>query len=148
MSQAEPTEPLPPLVADAMVIHHFAKADRLDVLGATLSNLFTTHIVAREVDKYRKDYPSLRSVTDLEWLHVLPQDTDEELIAFEKWANLLGSKETDSRSEEPDPGPQEHNLGEASVFAAAEIHKLVAITDDRDATRVGRKNGLDIHGTV
>ncbi|MBB4913227.1 putative nucleic acid-binding protein [Streptosporangium saharense] len=126
--------PLPPLVADAMVIHHFAKADRLDVLGACVSTLTTTHIVAKEVDKYSDQYPSLRSTADLEWLRVLPQDTDEELIAFGQWANLLGA--------------DEHNVGEASVFTAAEIHGLVAITDDRDATRVGRAQGLEIHGTV
>lgn len=134
MTLASPGEPLPPLVADAMVIHHFAKADRLDVLGASLSRLSTTHIVAREVDKYCNDYPSLRSITDLEWLSILPQDTDEELVVFERWVNLLGAGE--------------HDLGEASVFTAAEIYELVAITDDRDATKVGRKNGLNIHGTV
>ncbi|MEU7909879.1 hypothetical protein [Microbispora bryophytorum] len=134
MSVAEPSEPLPPLVADAMVIHHFAKADRLDVLGASVSALTTTIIVAREVDKYQNEYPSLRSVTDLEWLNILPQDTDEELVAFQQWIDLLGAGD--------------HDLGEASVFAAAEIHKLVAVTDDHDATKVGRNNGLEIHGTV
>ncbi|WP_067179676.1 hypothetical protein [Microtetraspora niveoalba] len=84
MTMARPGEPLPPLVADAMVIHHFAKADRIDVLGASVSTLSTTHIVAREVDKYRSEYPSLRSIADLEWLSILPQDTDEELISFEQ----------------------------------------------------------------
>ncbi|MFE3455850.1 hypothetical protein ACFXJ8_43815 [Nonomuraea sp. NPDC059194] len=57
-------------------------------------------------------------------MRILPQDTDEELIAFEQWVGLLGAGEYD--------------LGEASVFTAAETHGLVAITDDRDATKVGR----------
>lgn len=131
---ADAGEPLAALVADAMVLHHFAKADRLDVLGSCVATMSTTYIVAREVDKYSDAYPSLRSVRDLEWLRILPQDTDEELIAFERWVNLLGAGE--------------HDLGEASVFTAAEIHGLTAITDDRDATRVGRSRGLDIHGTV
>jgi len=134
VSVAETIEPLPPLVADAMVLIHFAKADRLDVLGTCLSSLSTTRIVAAEVDKYCAEYPSITSISDLEWLAILPQDTLEELLAFERWVQLLGSGE--------------HDLGEASVFAAAEVHELVAITDDRDATRVGSKHGLEIHGTV
>ncbi|WP_431916841.1 hypothetical protein [Nonomuraea jabiensis] len=134
MTTATPGDRLPPLVADAMVIHHFAKSDRLDVLGASVSELSTTHIVAEEVDKYCHLYPTLRSIRELEWLRILPQDTDAELIAFERWVNLLGAGE--------------HDLGEASVFTAAEIHQLVAITDDRDATKVGRAWGLDVHGTV
>ena len=134
MSVAERIEPLPRLVADAMVLHHFAKADRLDVLCTCLSSLSTTRIVATEVDEYCAEYPSITSISDLEWLAILPQDTLEELLAFERWVQRLGSGE--------------HDLGEASVFAAAEVHELVAITDDRDATRVGRKHGLEIHGTV
>lgn len=134
MMMAKPSEPLPPLVADAMVIHHFAKADRLDVLGASVREMSTTHIVATEVDKYCSEYPSLRSIRELEWLTILPQDTDEELVAFDEWTNLLGAGE--------------HDLGEASVFTAAQTHRLLALTDDRDATKVGRAQGLDIHGTV
>lgn len=51
MTAATPDDPLPPLVVDAMVLHHFAKSDRLDVLGASVSTMSTTHIVATEVDK-------------------------------------------------------------------------------------------------
>lgn len=134
MTAATSESSLPSLVVDAMVLHHFAKSDRLDVLGASVPDMSTTHIVATEVDNYSSEYPSLRSVKDLEWLRILPQDTNEELIAFGEWIDLLGAGE--------------HDLGEASVFAAAQIHGLVAITDDRDATRVGRKRGLVVHGTV
>jgi predicted nucleic acid-binding protein len=34
------------------------------------------------------------------------------------------------------------------VFAFAEIHGTVSITDDRPATRVARTCGLDVHGTL
>jgi predicted nucleic acid-binding protein len=34
------------------------------------------------------------------------------------------------------------------VFAAAEIHRGIAVTDDRAATRVGRAYGLPVHGTI
>jgi len=132
--RGEDVEPLPPLVADATVLHHFAKADRLDVLASGVREMATTRIVVGEVDRYRADYPGLNSITDLTWLRILPQDTDAELLAFERWINLLGAGE--------------HDIGEASVFAAAETHGLVAITDDRDATRVGRANGLEVHGTI
>lgn len=42
----------------------------------------------------------------------------------------------------------ERNLGEASVFSAAELLGAIAITDDQDAVRVGRKYGLNVHGTL
>ncbi|MBM7769948.1 putative nucleic acid-binding protein [Actinokineospora baliensis] len=45
-------------------------------------------------------------------------------------------------------GASQRNRGEASVFAAAEIHNRIAITDDRNATRVARHYGLTVHGTV
>ena len=38
--------------------------------------------------------------------------------------------------------------GEASVFAVAELRLATAITDDRDAVRVARTYGLDVHGTI
>lgn len=40
------------------------------------------------------------------------------------------------------------NPGEASVLAAAELQHGIAITDDRDATRVSRRFGADVHGTI
>ncbi|GGK79387.1 hypothetical protein Sme01_21840 [Sphaerisporangium melleum] len=134
MTMVKLSDPLPSLVADAMVIHHFAKADRLDVLGACVVQMTTTNIVADEIERYVHHYPSLVSLAKLEWLQILPQDTDEELIALHRWAALLGAGAYD--------------LGEASVFAAAETHSMIALTDDRDATRVGRRRGLEIHGTV
>jgi predicted nucleic acid-binding protein len=34
------------------------------------------------------------------------------------------------------------------VLAAAELRSGTAITDDREAARVGRKHGVSVHGTV
>ncbi|MCP3801685.1 hypothetical protein NLX83_20695 [Allokutzneria sp. A3M-2-11 16] len=45
-------------------------------------------------------------------------------------------------------GAGDRNQGEASVFAAAELLKGMAVTDDQAATRVARKYGLEVHGTV
>jgi hypothetical protein len=44
--------------------------------------------------------------------------------------------------------PVADNLGEASVFAAAELRSATAITDDPGPVRVARKHGLDTHGTI
>lgn len=45
-------------------------------------------------------------------------------------------------------GSSERNLGEASVFSAAELFRGVAVTDDREAVVVGRAHGLEVHGTI
>jgi predicted nucleic acid-binding protein len=45
-------------------------------------------------------------------------------------------------------GTTERNLGEATVFAAAEVLPAIAIVDDRSATQVARNYGLEVHGTL
>jgi predicted nucleic acid-binding protein len=40
------------------------------------------------------------------------------------------------------------NIGEVTVFAAAEVLRAVAVTDDRNATAVARAHGLTVHGTI
>ncbi|MBO3746530.1 hypothetical protein J5X84_10680 [Streptosporangiaceae bacterium NEAU-GS5] len=49
-------------MADTMVIHHFALADRIDVLGAYVTQLTTTYVVESEIRRYLRDYPSLTRV--------------------------------------------------------------------------------------
>ncbi|WP_027931872.1 hypothetical protein [Amycolatopsis thermoflava] len=61
-------------------------------------------------------------------------DTIEELQCFAKWCRRIGG--------EP------RNRGESSVFAEVERHGGVAITDDRDAVRVGRAYDLSVHGSL
>ncbi|MBF6210807.1 hypothetical protein IU433_09815 [Nocardia puris] len=39
-------------------------------------------------------------------------------------------------------------MGEASVFAAAELLNGIAITDDRASIKVARNHGLEVHGTL
>lgn len=69
-----------------------------------------------------------------DWLAVTPLDTLDELRTFATWAERIGSGERDQ--------------GEASVFAVAELRSATAITDDREAVRVARTYGLDVHGTI
>ncbi|GAA2341010.1 hypothetical protein [Dactylosporangium salmoneum] len=70
----------------------------------------------------------------IDWMQIATLDAMEDLRTFVKWADRLGSGR--------------HGLGEASVFAAAELRQGVAITDDRGAVKVARKHGVDVHGTI
>jgi predicted nucleic acid-binding protein len=58
----------------------------------------------------------------------------DDLRCFVRWTDRLGA--------------QDRNLGEASVLAATELRAGTAITDDREATRVARRCGADVHGTI
>ena len=124
------------LVFDTMILSAFAEADRLDVLGDLLAgeDCYTTDIVLDEVRQGGLTRPFLSAVEDAEWLGGGSLATDAELAALLAWVQLVGSGN--------------HDLGEASVFAFAEIHGAIAVTDDRAATRVARKFGLKVHGTL
>ncbi|GIH90986.1 hypothetical protein Psi01_16160 [Planobispora siamensis] len=133
MSSAEP-DPL--LVFDAMGLSHFARAERLDVLRDLLIGVtcLTTHVVREEIREGCQAYPILQTVLDANWLGLARLDSLDEIRCFAKWVQRIGSSERD--------------LGEASVFSAAELSQGIAITDDREAVAVGRAHGLQVHGTV
>ncbi|NUT52223.1 MAG: hypothetical protein HOV94_33750 [Saccharothrix sp.] len=124
------------LVFDAMVLNHFARAERLDVLADLLldCDCLTTEVVRAELREGAAVHPVLEDALGLEWLDVVPLDSIDELIAFTTWVERIGSGARDR--------------GEASVFAAAELTGAVAISDDREAVRVARHHGLDVHGTL
>ncbi|MGN9785102.1 hypothetical protein ACTMTF_26975 [Nonomuraea sp. ZG12] len=126
----------PVLVFDAMCLNHFARAERLDVLRDLLAGdtCLTTHVVREEIREGVRAYPILQAVLDTDWLQLARLDTLEEIRCFTKWVRRIGSSE--------------RNLGEASVFSAAELSRGIAITDDREAVEVGRANGLEVHGTL
>jgi predicted nucleic acid-binding protein len=123
-------------VFDAMGLSHFARAERLDVLRGLLvdKESWTTQVVLEEVKKGVASYPALRDVLTADWIKVARLDTIDEIRLFALWARRLGSGERD--------------LGEASVFAAAELRSATAITDDPGPVRVARTHGLDVHGTI
>lgn len=62
-----------------------------------------------------------------DWIKVARLDTLDEIRLFALWTRRLGSGERD--------------LGEASVFAAAELRSATAITDDPAPVRVARTHG-------
>ena len=119
-----------------MCLSHFARAERLDVLRDLLvdKECWTTQVVLEEVKKGVATYPALRDVLAADWIKVARLDALDEIRLFALWARRLGSGERD--------------LGEASVFAAAELRSATAITDDPGPVRVARTHGIDTHGTI
>ncbi|MBG0819714.1 hypothetical protein HS048_02975 [Planomonospora sp. ID91781] len=126
----------PALVFDAMCLNHFARAERLDVLRDLLmgTTCLTTHVVREEIRAGMQAHPVLRAVLEADWLGLAKLDSLDEIRCFAKWVQRIGSSE--------------RNLGEASVFSAAELSHGIAVTDDREAVAVGRAHGLEVHGTV
>ncbi|MEV0807411.1 hypothetical protein [Micromonospora sp. NPDC050200] len=133
-SHGRVNEPL--WVFDTTVLNHFARADRLDVLANMVIGrpCATTAVVLDELRSGAERHPALSSALELDWVQVIALDHSAEIRCFADWVRRIGAGARD--------------MGEASVFAAAEIHGGVAITDDRDATRVGRAYGLSVHGTI
>ncbi|MEU0884816.1 hypothetical protein ABZ345_40015 [Lentzea sp. NPDC005914] len=125
-----------PLVLDTMCLSHFALIERLDVLGDLLSggDCWTTAIVKDELSRGLDEHPLLRNALDLPWLQVAALDELNEIQLFVKWSRLIGTTDRDH--------------GEASVFAVGELLDGIALTDDRDAVKVARANGLEVHGTI
>ena len=123
-------------VFDAMCLSHFARTQLLDVLRDLLvdKECWTTRVVLEEVRRGTARYPALNDVLTADWLKIVQLDTLDEIRHFAVWARRLGSTERD--------------LGEASVFAAAELRSATAITDALGAVRVSRTHGLDTHGTI
>jgi predicted nucleic acid-binding protein len=119
-----------------MTLNHFARAERLDVLGDLLLDYdcLTTEVVREELREGKAVHPVLDDALNLEWLDVVPLDSIEDLVAFAAWVERVGSGTRDR--------------GEASVFAATEITGAIAVSDDREAVRVGRHYGLEVHGTL
>jgi predicted nucleic acid-binding protein len=133
-SQGPIDEPL--LVFDTTVLNHFALADRLDILANMVIGrpCATTGVVLNELRSGAERHPALNSALELDWMQVIALDQPAEIRCFADWVRRIGAGARD--------------MGEASVFAGADIHGGVAVTDDRDATRVGRAHGLSVHGTI
>ena len=130
----------PLLVLDTPALHHFALADRLDQFHDLLIDWepWSTTVVMGELRERAGllGQSRLLSAVGLEWLRISGlDDSMDEVRKFVEWTRRVGDKK--------DP-----NLGEASVFALAEVRSATAITDEDDAKRVAQKHGLDVHGTL
>ena len=126
-------------VLDTPALHHFALAERLDVLADLLlqDDCWTTCVVTGELKERaeRFDLPLLMNAVELEWVKVATlNDNMTELRLFLEWVERIGKGD--------------RNLGEASVLALAQLKGGVAITDDGDARRVARKHRIQVHGSI
>jgi hypothetical protein len=81
------------LVFDTTCLSHFARADRLDVLGDLLTGVesLVPHVVREEIRDGSPGYPELLQVLNLEWLRVVPLDNLDRLRRFTLWTNRVGA---------------------------------------------------------
>jgi predicted nucleic acid-binding protein len=91
-------------------------------------------VVIEELREGSIAYPELVPTLELDWVHVARLATIDEIRCFAEWVRRIGRGDRD--------------CGEASVLAAAESRASVALTDDREATRVGRAYGAKVHGSI
>lgn len=129
--------PVRTFVFDASVLSPFARSDRLDVLGSVLAGrvrCVTTRAVRQEILAKSDEFPLLASITTATWLSEVAVDGLDELGALVWWIRKLGATQRDR--------------GEATIFAYAQTYGATAIIDDGKARRLGRKNGVDVHGTL
>lgn len=127
---------IPHLVFDTTCLSHFARADRLDVLGDILTGTesLMPDVVREEIRAGSTQYSQLTRVLEAEWLTIVALDTIDRIRHFAAWTRRVGTGSRD--------------VGEASVLAVAEEIGAVALIDERNATRVGRSHGVNVHGTI
>lgn len=97
------------LVFDTTILNHFALAERLDVLADLVMDRVcaTTAVVLDELRRGAEEASELRNALDLDWMQVIALDQLDEIRCFAKWVRRIGADQRD--------------MGEASVFAAAEL---------------------------
>ena len=123
-------------VLDASALHHFAAADRLDVLGSLVAEhrAVTTRAVRDEIERSAAADPRLRRLSGAGWLEDGPVDGLDQLLALVTWVGRTGAGS--------------YHRGEATVLAYADVGGATAIIDDRAAARLGRQYGVRVHGTL
>lgn len=124
------------LVFDNSPLSHFARAGRLAVLDRLTASYrrVVPDGVLEEIRAGEEQYPPLADIRNLDWLEAVPCNEPEELRAFAHYARVLGS------------GPRD--VGEALVLAWAEVHRAIAIIDERAGTQAAIGRGVSVHGTL
>jgi len=121
------------IVWEASALLHAGRGDRADVLlyladalAPTPIRHVTTAAVAEELQRRQVTLPARMEVVHVDGL--------DELVALAAWVQRLSSSQ--------------HDRGESTVCAWAEVHAALAVIDDRAARIAARQAGLDIHGTA
>ncbi len=125
------------LVFDNSVLSHFARADAVDELCSLTVQYecVTLDEVVKELVRGVDRHPALAATLGLRWLTIKELATVEEIVAFARYKNELG-------------GGLDRNMGEAAVLAWAVVHNSIAIIDERAATRIARRDGIAVHGSL
>ncbi|SEO18854.1 hypothetical protein [Actinacidiphila rubida] len=125
----------PVLVWDTSPLLHSVTAGKIDVLhdfartwsGGPRRNV-TTETVRHEITRQGV------GLDGLDWLDVVRLDDLDELNSLVVWMERVSG--------------QKSNQGEATVLAWADLYGAVAVVDDGDARRIGRKHGLGVCGSL
>ncbi|WP_435172659.1 hypothetical protein [Actinacidiphila sp. bgisy145] len=125
----------PVLIWDTSPLLHAIKAGKTDVLhdfartwsGGPRRNV-TTQTVRHEITRQGLE------LGGLDWLDVVRLDDLDELNRLVVWMERVSG--------------QKSNHGEATVLAWADVHRAVAVVDDGDARRIGRRHGLGVCGSL
>ncbi|WP_232524260.1 hypothetical protein [Nocardiopsis gilva] len=109
--------------------------DRLDVLGDLVRRLSctTTRAVLDEIG--RNDSRARTAVVQAVWISVVAGDSLDLLVAFGTWRTRMGLID-------------DHNVGETTLCAYADLYGGTLVLDDRTARRVAARHGLHVRGTV
>lgn len=134
-SQSPLTATGPVLIWDTSPLLHAIKADKTDMLhdfartwsGGPRRNV-TTQTVHHEITRQGLE------LRGLDWLDVVRLDDLDELNQLVVWMDRVSG--------------QKSNQGEATVLAWADVHGAVAVVDDGDARRIGRRHGLAVCGSL
>ena len=129
-----PQPPSPETFAwDASALHHAIAADRVDVLldlanhaETPVSRHVTTAAVTQELAGNGLVVPPGIEVVNVDGL--------DEIIALARWVNLMSASQ--------------HNRGEATICAWAEVHHALIVMDDRDARLIARREKMTVIGSL
>ena len=125
-----------PLVFDNTPLSHFARAGVLPVLEnitASFQRIVPAEVL-QELIRGIPYHPALAAAVSLPWINIVELG-EAEVLAFARYKAELG-------------GGIDHNNGEAAVLAWASVNGGTAIIDERAGTRAGRRDNIEIHGTL
>ncbi|MEY9213290.1 hypothetical protein [Thermobifida halotolerans] len=93
----------------------------------------TTRAVIDEIGRNHVD--ARTAVVNASWISVVNGDSLELLVAFSTWSERMGLTD-------------DHNVGETTLCAYAEVNGGTLVLDDRAARKVAERHGLTVRGTV
>ena len=124
------------IVMDTGPLSVFAEAGWLGMLRVVADDrtVVITDVVEAELLDGAPNHPHLNSVLNADWIARSPLLSDDEIGAYTKFASFLVSGD--------------HNRGEASVLAYAQVHGALAIVDDGAGRKHAKRAGIDFQGTL